>query len=272
MKNSRPATAPGGGVKTPAVSSNPTKHPVPGKIKNKKGRPEIADPDGPDVYVDHCRFVLSSLKQMFERVASHDAKSVRVARDALETLFILALYELLALALDNKNRARKWAGKLLAYVDAVIEENREKLSESNETYQRERRQLGKPVRSAVWFPESPLYHALHRELDHCFFYRRELRWSPFQPTWKAEEYQCLMKLRPLSLKSFPRWEKELWPLLNKHNPDLLPKLRRTAKRQQIVPVHSDGVTKRLLKPLNLTWKLLRPQFRRHLKSIASRYG
>jgi hypothetical protein len=37
MKNSRPARAPGGGVKTPAVSSTPAKDSVPGIFKNKKG-------------------------------------------------------------------------------------------------------------------------------------------------------------------------------------------------------------------------------------------
>jgi hypothetical protein len=37
MKNSRPATASGGGVKTPAVSSDPANDPVPRIIKNKKG-------------------------------------------------------------------------------------------------------------------------------------------------------------------------------------------------------------------------------------------
>ena len=187
-------------------------------------------------------------------------------------LFILGLYELLAIALDKKNRGSKSAGKVLAYVDAVIAENHKKLCEINEAYKRERQCLGKPLRSAVWFPKSPLYQALHSELCHCWFYRRELQSSTFQPKWAAEEYQTVVKLPRLSLKSFPRWEKELWKLIKKHNLVLLPKLRQKTDRKQVVPVHSGGVTRYLLKPLNLTWKLLRPQFRRHLKSIARRYG
>jgi len=70
----------------------------------------------------------------------------------------------------------------------------------------------------------------------------------------------------------PKWEKELWKLAKKHNPNLLMELRQKADRKRVVPVHSDGVTKYELKSLNLTWKLLRSQFRRHLQSIASACG
>jgi hypothetical protein len=220
------------GASTAVLSSDPTKHQPPGKIKNKKGASEIS----------------------------------------LETFFINGVFDLLASALDKNSPTRERAGELLAFVDAVIAENRKKLCKENKGYRQQREKFGKPLRSVVWFPESPLYQALHCELQHCWFHRGELPAPLFRPKWGKEEFQSLMKVSPLSLKSFPRWENKLWPLFKKHNSALLPKLRLTAKRQQIVPVHSDGVTKYLPKPLKLTWKLLRPQFRRHLKLIASRNG
>jgi hypothetical protein len=187
-------------------------------------------------------------------------------------LLILGLKRLVALALNTKDPVSRLAGKILAYVDALIAADREKLCEANEAYRLERRQLGKLLRNDVWFPESPLYLALHRELWHCEFYRGELHCPLVQVKWGAEEYECIIRLPPLSLKSFTRWEKELWKLVKKHNPDLLAKLRQKADRKKVVPAHSNGVTKYVVRPLKLTWKLVRPQFRRHLRSIVSASG
>ena len=193
------------------------------------------------------------------------------ARPSDSELLILAVNRLLALARDTKDPASKPAGKLLAYIDALIAVDREKLLQ-NEAYREERPRLGKLLRKDLWFPESPLYLALHRELSHCWVYRGELLDPLTQPRWPVEEYRCLIKRPPLSLKSLPKWEKELWKLAKKHNPNLLMELRQKADRKRVVPVHSDGVTKYELKSLNLTWKLLRSQFRRHLQSIASACG
>ena len=213
-------------------------------------------------------------KRMKGKSKATDGKAIsalETSRPSDSELLILAVNRLLALARDTKDPASKPAGKLLAYIDALIAADREKLLQ-NEAYREERPRLGKSLRKDVWFPDSPLYQALHRELSHCWFYRGELLDPLTQPTWPVEEYRCLLKLPPLSLKSFPRWEKELWKLAKKHNPDLLMELCQKADRKQVVQVHSDGVTKYELKSLNLTWKLLRPQFRRHLRSIASAYG
>jgi hypothetical protein len=194
------------------------------------------------------------------------------ARPSDAELLILAVNRLLALGLDKKNRASAGAGWLLAYVDALIAADRKKLCETNETYRQERRQVAKSLRRDVWFPKSPLYQALHRELWHCWFYRGELHCPLVQVKWGAEEYRTLMKLDPLSLRSLPLWEPKLWKLVRKHNPDLVVVLRQRADRKQVVPVQSGGVTKHLLKPLNLTLKLVRSQFHRHLKSIATACG
>jgi hypothetical protein len=209
------------------------------------------------------------LSKKRKRSAGQVAGARQTMRPHDSELLVLGVYRLVALALDSKNRTSKSAGKILANIDAVIAEYRERL-EANATYQRERRQLGTLLRKDLWFPESPLYQALHRELWDCWFYRGELHDPLTQPRWPVEEYRRLMKLPPFSLKSFRRWEKELWKLVRKHNPDLVPKLRLKSKREHVVPEHSDGVTKYQVKPLNLTWKLLRPQFRRHLKSVIKR--
>lgn len=221
------------GGSTEVLSSGPAKHPVARKIINEKGASEIS----------------------------------------LETFFINGVFDLLASALDKYSPTRDRAGELLAFVDAVIAENRKKLCQENEAYRQQREKFGKPLRSPVWFPGSPFYQALHDELQHSFFYRKELQEPLIQPKWGPGEYRAFIKLPRLSLKSFLRWEKELWKLIKKHHPDLLLKLRQKADRKQVVPVHiGHGVTKHILKPLNLTWKLLRSQFRRHLKSIARHCG
>ena len=166
-------------------------------------------------------------------------------------MLILSLNELLALARDRESPANAWAGRLLAYVEAMIAADREQLLEANEAYQRERPQLGKLLRRDVWFPESPLYQALHRELWHCWYYRGELAWPLVQPKWEAKEYQPFMKLPPLSLSSWRKWDKQLWPLVKKHNPQLRAELQRGYKR------------------VETRWSKYHEEFRQHLRTIAA---
>jgi hypothetical protein len=205
-----------GGSKS-AGSSNPTRHPLSAKIKNKKGGLELAQ---------------------------HN----------VETLFILGVYELLALAFDKKNRASKRAVELLAFVDTVITQNREKLCEANEAYRREKTQLGKIFRIDVWQPESPFYQAIHRELWHCWFYRKENPAPLFQGEWGEEEYQLFMKLPEFSLRSLALWEKLLWPLFKKHNPQLRAELQRRYKR------------------VETRWSKYRKEFHQHLHTLAKATG
>jgi hypothetical protein len=61
-------------------------------------------------------------------------------------LLILGVERLVALALNTKDPASRLAGKILAYVDALIAADREKLCEANEAYRRERPKLGKLLR------------------------------------------------------------------------------------------------------------------------------
>ena len=145
-------------------------------------------------------------------------------------LLILGIKRLVVLALNTKEPASRLAGKILAHVDALIAADREKLCEANEAYRLERPKLGKALRNDVWFPKSPLYMALHRELWHCRFYRGEHQDPLVKPKWGAEEYECIMKLPPLSPESLTRWEKELWKLVKKHNPNLPAELQRRYKR------------------------------------------
>jgi hypothetical protein len=123
-------------------------------------RPDITHPDNHAAYVEQCRFVLFWFDQMFKRVASHNAKSALEARDALQTLLIHGVYELLGLVRGDKDSsAAQWAAKLLAAVAHEAE-----LCETNEVYRQEKATLGKLFRTDVWFPKSPLYQAIHREL------------------------------------------------------------------------------------------------------------
>jgi len=103
-------------------------------MSKKKGlktrRFAIAHPGDQQGYVDQCGFVISWFNEMFKRAASDDATSAREARDALQTLIIHGVYELLGLALSDKGRsAGRWAAKLLA---AII--NEAELCETNEVY------------------------------------------------------------------------------------------------------------------------------------------
>jgi hypothetical protein len=196
----------------------------------------------------------------------------KIARPSDAELVILGVNRLLALALNAHDPASKAAGKIVALVEALIAADCEKLCEANEVYKRERQWLGKSLRNDVWFPRSPLYQALHGELWHCWYYRGELQDPLLEPKWGSEEYEALMKLPPLSVETLKEWELELWKLLKKHNPDVLVELRQKADRKQVVAVHSDGVTRHVVKPRSLTWKQLRAQFHRHLERIATVCG
>jgi hypothetical protein len=185
---------------------------------------------------------------------------------------MLGVKRLLALALNKEDPASKLAGKVLAYVEALIAADGEKLSKANEGYQQERTELGKLLRNDLWFPRGPLYQALHRELWHCWFYRGELHCPLVQPKWGAEEYRWFINLPPLSPKSLPDWEPKLWLLLKQHNPGLLEELRHDSSRQESVWTYSDGSSQQQVKSRRLFWKDFRPQFRNHLTAVAERQG
>jgi hypothetical protein len=226
--------------------------------------------------VEQSGFVITWFNEMFKRAESGDERAAAEARFALGWLLGRGCWEVEKLALgDGDGASKAWAGRALACIGALIEADDEKLCKANEAYKKERPESGKLLRNDLWFPRNPLYQALHRELVLCEVYRGETPWAKarrylpeIEPSVVPTEYGPVLKLPPLSLKSFPRWEKEVWKLVRKHNPDLVSKLRQEADRKQVVAVHSDGVTRFLVKPLNLTWKLLRPQFRRHLRAIA----
>src|SRR5260370_12952050 len=107
---------------------------------------------------------------------------------------------------------------------------------------------------------------------HCYYYRGENHDLLGAIKWGAQEYQALMKLPPLSVESLKDWERELWKLLKKHNPDLRAELRRRASRQEIVWTYSDGSSKRQVKSRKLSWKDFRGQFHNHLKTVAEACG
>jgi hypothetical protein len=114
---------------------------------------------------------------------------------------------------DGDDVGRWWAGRVLAYVGALVEADHERLWKRNEAYRWQRMELGRMLRGDVWFPGNPLYQALHRELWLCEFYRGEVA-LPFGERDKAEkwgsvpgEYESVLELAPLSAKSWKDWEK-----------------------------------------------------------------
>ena len=227
-------------------------------MSKKKGlktrRFKIAHPNDPQGYVDQCGFVISWFKEMFKRVESGNRKSTREARGALIELLFLSVTELSALALDNKNSSAQWARRLLASIDVWIEKYRKRLGEA---YEAHRRELSTVFRNDVWQPASPLYQALHRELWLCQFYRREIPWPKaqrylpkIQTNGVPAEYDSIMKLPPLSLKSWKEWNKHAWPLFKKNNPQLLSELQKRYNRVEV------------------RWSKYRKEFRQHLQTIA----
>jgi hypothetical protein len=218
-------------------------------------------------------------REMLERAGGGDGQAAFEARGILERMLVQGCMELEPVALGvEDSEAKAWAGRVLARIGALLEADREKLRKRNAAYLEERAQLGKLLRNDRWFPKNPLYQALHRELWRCEFYRGELIWPRAQhylPQLKApmpEEYRPFMALPPLTLKSRKEWDKHLWPLVKKNNPDLLEKLRCNAKRKEIVWTYSDGSSKQQLKSRKLFWTHVRTQFRNHLKSIALAKG
>ena len=211
---------------------------------------------------------------MFERVARHDAKSVGVARDALETLFICGVDELLAIALDKYSLANAWAAKLLALIGKWIEHFDEKICEASEVYRQEKSELAKLIHRKVWLAkgaQSPLYRAIKRELWHCLSYRGELISPRYQPDFPKKEYLPFLKLPKLSPESWREWDEPLWELVQKHNLDLLDELRGSANRSEESWTYKDGLSKREVKPRRLYWNAFQGQFRKHLKAIAQRW-
>jgi hypothetical protein len=216
--------------------------------------PDIAGPDDSAWYVEQCGFVICWFKEMFERVGSDDKKLAGEARVALNELLFLGVTELTARALDNNNSSARWARELLANIEVWIEKYREKFGEAYEAY---RRKLSTVFRNDVWEPESPLYQALHRDLWLCQFYRREISFPKAQrylPNIQANvvpaEYDSIIKLPPLSLKSWKEWDKHLWPLFKKHNPQLRSELQKRYNR------------------VEARWSKYRKEFRQHLQTIA----
>lgn len=247
--------------------------------------PEIAHPEDPAMYIEQWRFVLSWFREMFKRTGSGDKKSALGARNALRTLWLYGLGELTMLALDNKRKAEKWAGRLLAITEYWTESDHEMLCKANEAYRQEQSELRKIKfqRSDVWFPTSkaaPLYKAIHREHWHIMFYRGELVLPKAQlhvqglPSARRpvpEQYQPFMKLRPLSPKTLPEWEPKIWALVTKKYPDVFEHLRASARRNR--KQGGDGKIKwKGIESYIPTIKEFRSQFRNHLRAIARRSG
>jgi len=118
------------------------------------------------------------------------------------------------------------------------------------------------LRNDVWFPTDPLYRALHRELWHCWRYRGELLWPNAQqylpeiPAAIPNEYLPLTELPKLSKKSGQKWERKLWPLVRKNNPQLLAEIARH----------------RGYKRVESRWSKYHKEFRQHLYTIAKAHG
>jgi hypothetical protein len=238
-------------------------------------RYEVAHPDEAQWYADQCGFVIFWFRELLKRAQSADEKAAGEARAALQDLLVRGCMDLEPLALEKGESVSKaWAGKVLAYIGALVEADHEKLCEGNEAYKAERAKLGRWLRDDRWFPKKPLYQALHRELWLCRYYRGEVSW-PKTGRYFGEgeeemppEYRPCLELPPFSAESWKKWDEFVWVLVRKHNPGLLEELRDNASRKEKVWIYLDGLSKQQLKSRKLFWKDFRPQFRNHLKAIA----
>jgi hypothetical protein len=182
------------------------------------------------------------------RFVERDQKAANEARIALETLLLNSVSHLLRLALDDKETdAKQWAGMLLARFTGSIEKHDEEkgkhareLSKTNAAYLAEKAKIGK-LRVDVLFPK-PIGKAVRQELRTAERYRNRLLVlhdvcrrdrAGGKNLWKhiamrqniPEEYFGTVDLPEFSVKAEPQWWKFLWPLIKKHNPNLLIALR-----------------------------------------------
>jgi hypothetical protein len=165
-----------------------------------------------------------------------DGEAGREARAELQTLFGKHVGQLLRLALSNNdNKAKKWAGMILANITGSISKHDKKLSETN-AYLAEKKKISSQKQLVqVLFPK-PMSAVVQRELKTAERYRNalKLRQVAFGKGWKEaarranipEAYWIFAELPVFSQKSEPQWWRPLWPLIRENNPDLLRKLRR----------------------------------------------
>jgi hypothetical protein len=273
----------GGGVPRP-VATRGRDHQPRGKFYDKKGGLEtqqfgIAHPKDWRGWVEQCEFVRCWFVEMWGRARGGDEVAGLHARDALQELLVRGCLELERVALcEGEEVAKWWAGRVLAYVGALVEADHGKLWEWNEAYGWERMELGRMLRNDLWFPGNPLYQALHRELWLYEFYRGEKslaearRYVAGLEEEMPEEYRLVLELPRFSAESWKEWNKVLWLLVKRHNPLLLEELRRGADRNEAVEGFGDGVRVWEIKSVRVSWKHVRTQFRNHLRAIALAEG
>jgi len=250
-----------------------------GKLKNKEvrdapvGAPDIAHPRDEQKYERQLAFVYAWFFENIERLAADDVKAAH-SRDELQSLFRGLLRQLLRLALDNKDSsAKQWAGELLANIFVSIDKHDGKLSETNASYLREKKKLGK-LRKDVLFAKR-IGKAVQRELKTAERHRKTLRMrkAGLGKGWKQaaqdqnipEDYWPAVELSEFSTKAEPEWWGFLWPLIKKHNPALLRKLRsRSSRAERADPKDKKSGT------ISITprWASYREEFRNHLRTLA----
>jgi hypothetical protein len=118
---------------------------------------------------------LAWLLKMFERAGGKKTHAARVACNNLNDIVLNSISYALGFALRGKNSiAKRWAGELLASIFVSIQKHDEKLCKTNAAYLKEKKKLGKKLRTNVVLPKSPVVKVVQRELKKAKRYRERL--------------------------------------------------------------------------------------------------
>jgi hypothetical protein len=222
--------------------------------------------------------------EVLERIKAGDIEVARTERNALDGLGFEFITMLLVVARAEEVKTwsgfafkpgergvKEWAGRLLAGIGCSIGKWDTKLCDTNAAYLSEKKKIEaeKQLARVVVSPK-PIMATVLRELTKAFERRRTLRWiaQEYRKEWRKStqeerrqyvpedywDYLPTFELPDLSLESFGRWEKFLWSVFKKNNPDLLEKLRSGALSSR--GIYREG-----------GWKPYRKEFQSALRTV-----
>jgi hypothetical protein len=261
FEDRHPPPLPVEGARPRSAMSREKKGPIWGNRMSKKrairvpgGYPGIAYPGNEVAYERQRGSAYGFFFEVLRRIKAGDIELARCERNGLEGLGFEFIITLLGVAsaepvktwfgfafIEGQGEARAWAGKVLGSIVASIGKWDTKLCETNAGYLSEKKKIKaeKQLAQVVVSPKAIMATVL-RELQKALERRRTLRWiaegyreelkdpgvtlRQFVPPdyW---DYLPTFGLPEPSLEFFAQWEKFLWPVFKKNNPDLLEKLR-----------------------------------------------
>jgi hypothetical protein len=222
--------------------------------------------------------------EVLERIKAGDIEVARTERNALDGLGFEFITTLLGVARAEEVKTwfgfafkpgqrgvKEWAGRLLASIGCSIGKWDTKLCDTNAAYLSEKKKIEaeKQLAQVVVSPK-PIMATVLRELQKALEQRRTLRWiaQEYREEWSQRtreerrqyvpedywDYLPTLELPDPSLESFGRWEKFLWSVFKKNNPDLLEKLRSGALSSR--GIYREG-----------GWKPYRKEFQSALRTV-----